>query len=366
MLRQLHCDGYAIEFDENFWRMDRDRDMRTTTTLGYSFEAIRGDHQVHYKESFARNQDLPFGEGLGLRHIRAVLVGWHAASGRWLLGLHIARNEEDKPVFRTLAQWSEAEKGEEAKQAARALAVLLGVSLNVYGEKKDPTPTREAQRSGVTGPLEPHLRQKIDLAKIAAYITNLELPILGDGYSLSRSPNGLILKLGKHSGKGKIEMPVFQMCEFSNKSKSVKLIPPTGLLTSFMRDRSREIVFDKIANVEHRIIHTSVSQAVKAGDKTEQEELTHLHLWGVYLTLPDESLLLLQASYAESAKLRKSKMELVGSAKLETNSAEGLKYFREHLQEKEMMEQFALQTEQIAYSLAYAVGKHLVRTEVEG
>lgn len=366
MLHRLRIEGYTIEFDENFWRLDRDKDLRTTTSLGYAFEAIRGDHQVHYKQSFARNQDLPFGEGLSLRHIRAVLVGLHAPTGRWLLGLHIARNEDEKPVFRTLAQWPSADQGESAKQAARALAVILNVPLNVYGEKKEAAVTREPQRSGVTGPLEPHLRQKIDLSKIAAYVTNLELPIVGDGYTLSRSPNGLVLKLTKHSGRGKIEMPVFQMGEISNKSKSVKLIPPTGLLTSFMRDRSREILFDRIANVEHRIIHTTISETLKDSTQAHQEELTRLHLWGVYLTLQDESLLLLQVSYAESTKLRKAKMELVGSSKLETNSAEGLKYFREQLQEKEAMEQFALQTEQIAYSLAYAIGKHLVRTEVEG
>jgi hypothetical protein len=286
-----------------------------------------------------------------------------------LLGIHVADRNED-PIFKVLVRWPAASSdahGHDVRLAARTLSRFLACPLKVFGEKKLPTPTDEAGRSGVTGPLDPHVRRRIDLNEVKKHALDLKLPLEGPGFQINTSRSGLVLKLNNPtSGDGQNQSPVFNLVEFNFKQKRVKLIPPTGLLGSFLSGPSKEVAFQDVHNVEHRYVITEVSSNVPATDGSYMvEQLTNRHEWGIYLTLNDESLLLFQATFIQSSDLLQSRITTVGGGnKLDTNAAEGIKYFKAHVEEQERIDTLNDSTLHLAYMVANALACHIVKTEV--
>jgi hypothetical protein len=361
----MSVEPYTLEFSPDFWRLNKEDELKSTLRFGYAFEAIKGDANLHYRADFSQESNLP-GTTLGLRYIQGVLVGYQEKSHHWVLGLYVAETADAKPVFRKLIHWPQSSPqtyAESAKVAARALAIILGVALYIYGDKKDPAPNPGQGRTGVTGPLQAHHRQKIEAEAVRAAAAAVKLPVQGPGFHLGGLMTALTLRLSRYDHQGKIEAPHFNLCEIQAKNQVIKLVPPTGLLGAFLGSGGREIPWASIFNLEYRITQAQniARTEVPTGIK---EEISPFHSWGIYLTLKDESLLLLQASYEQSFKLRQAKNEVVGSSKLETNSAEGLRYFQEQLAEENVIENLAKQSEQVALVIAAAMGKPLIKTEI--
>lgn len=144
----------------------------------------------------------------------------------------------------------------------------------------------------------------------------------------------------------------------------IRLQPPTGLLTGFFGSRrGRELSTDQVRNVELRHIITR-DHTTKPGKGSLATEITHLHYtWGVYLTLPDESLLLLQTSHSTSSDLLRKRAS-VGD-KFAVDSKGGIKYLRQHQEDQAAYEQAETIARTVGIIIANALGVHLVKTQVD-
>ncbi len=372
--RLIDADRMIVRITKTRWQLYRQGDDHGAYGTIPLFEAVRGGNVMTYDATYANHVRLP-GTQCSVDYVQAVLVGYHEERGRWYLGLHMLSYDHirqdtsaDKPQFKRLMRWPEEPSYRHAgdvRTAAHALAMMLSAPLKVFGEKKLPTDTDDPLRSGVTGPLEPHMRQRVETDAVQAIAVQIDLPIKGEGFVLKDSAMGITLHLPKGSGAGGQEAPVFNLVDFNKKAAKISLIPPTGLLGTFMKTRGQEYDFAQVQNVEHRYIRQEVSHNIRAEDGNYQvENLTYQHSWGVYLTLPDRSLLLIQHSYQQSPELLHSRLSTLEGGKRDTESAEGFRYFNEHLEEQNRIDAYKTSTEHTAYRLANIIGCPLVMTEV--
>jgi len=367
-MQTIQAEGIDIELDRDHWLLYEAVGGHTISPL---FKVRRSDNVMFYNPNFGKKAGLP-GDKLSIEYVRAVLVGYQESSRRWILGVHIAPDANAKPVFCPLVAWSPEDSSvhvEAVRLAARGLALLLTCPLKVFGEKKFPSKsTVDDTRSGVTGPLEPHLRQRVEKEKVRQLAQEVKLPLEGDGYILRSGRSGPILQVNKKPSGGKADAPIFNMVEVNVQQKKVKLIPPTGLLGAFMSSPNKEIAFGQIGNVECRHVKAEITHAIPAPGESKTatiEQYTIRHIWGIFLTLRDESLLLVQTTFTQSPELMQARISSIAGNKFETNSAEGVRYFREHMQEQENIDTYTLNAEQTAYIIAEGIGCHVVKTEVE-
>lgn len=362
MTALIHADRVVIHLDHHTWKLFPENNK----ALYPFFEATRGDTVVYYDARYGEKAGLP-GDRLSIEYVRAVLVGFHSESGKWILGLHLAQSEDEKPVFRPLVRWTNPENVQEIRYAARKLAALLVCPLKVFGEKKLPAESDDPLRSGVTGPLEPHYRTRIEVDDIRHLVRSIKLPIQGEGFMVNVGKNGVVLRLDKDVAGGEEDVPVFNLVEFNVDKNEVKLIPPTGLLGLFMKGSTRNMRFSEVYNVEFRYYKAEISESRLSDDKKQAEEqFTMRHVWGLYLTLKDESLLLLRLAYTQLPELLQTRAETVGRvSKLETNSIEGISYFRKTLEEQTLIEERQNTLEHASYIIAHAIGCPVVKTQYE-
>lgn len=361
----IHADGLDIEIDPNHWRLFSEfEEGKLLTPL---FQVSKGDNVMYYSAQFGTRVGLP-GDRLSAEFVRAVLVGYHEESRRWVLGLHLAKTADAKPIFKKLVQWREGDSNEhiqEVRIAARTLSLVLTTPLKVFGEKKLPSRTEDPERSGVTGPLEPHHRERIDRFDVKTRAAEITLPIKAGGFTLEDGRSGLVLRLTRQV-KGGVESPLFNLVEFSSKSQTIKLIPPTGLLGSFLGTKAQEIAYRRVKNVEVRYVKEEISHTIPSKDKTFMvEQLTVRHIWSIYLTLPDSSLMLAQSVFTQDPELMQSHVSMRGGDKFQTNSAEGVKYFKEHMEEQEKIDQHQADIESTAFVIAEVLDCAVVKTEID-
>ncbi len=370
----IHADRMVVRITKTRWQLYRTEDDPGAYGTIPLFEATRGGNLMTYDDQYGQHVRLP-GTQCSVDYVQAVLVGYHEERRRWYLGLHMLSYDhirqdvsDDKPEFKRLMRWPEGPShiaADEVRLAAHSLAMMLSTPLKVFGAKKLPAETDDPLRSGVTGPLQPHLRQRLEHDEVRKIVVEFELPIQGEGFTLKDSNNGITLHLPKRSGQSGQEAPVFNLVDFNKKTGIIALIPPTGLLGAFMKTRGQEYSFQQVKNVEHRYIRQEVTQSIRADDGNYQvENLTYLHSWGVYLTLQDRSLLLLKNAYQQSPTLLHSRLSTLEGGKRDTNSAEGFRYFNEHMAEQNHIDDYRQTTEQAAYRLANIIGCPLVLTEV--
>lgn len=362
MTALINADKAVIHLDQHTWKLFPE-DSKALYPL---LEITRGDTVIYYNAFYGEKAGLP-GDRLGVDYVRAVLVGYHEESGKWILGLHIAQVEGEKPVFRPLVRWTNPENLQEVRYAAQKLASLLVCPLKIVGEKKLPSESDDPMRSGVTGPLQPHLRTRISVEDIRHLVRGIKLPIRSANFMVDVGKNGVVVRLDKEIVGGDEDVPIFNIVEFNVDKSEAKLIPPTGLLGLFMKGSTRNLLFSMIYNLEFRYYKVDVSEQTASPDKKQLvDQLTTRHVWGVYLTLKDESLLLLKSSYTQSAELTQTRAEKVGRiSKFETNSIEGINYFRKTLEEQNAIEERQNAMEHAAYIIAHAVGCPVVKTQYE-
>lgn len=333
------------------------------------FWVLRGSGVMEYTPAFAQEHRLP-GTVLSVEYVRAVVIGYEQKSRRWRLGFHVSRTTEDQPRWLELVRWPESDNdihAAAAQRAGRELAEHIGCPLKIFGAKKQPSPlAKSPQRSGITGPLTPHKREDIGPQRVKLFATSVKLPVQYPGIWLGEGRNGVTLRLAKDTAPRQpgSESPAFNQCVIDVEQETVRLIPPTGLLGVFLGGASgRELSTADVRNVElrHEIMRRYERQSEEHTDLVT--EVTNIHYtWGVYLTLPDESLLLAQTEHTTSSELSR-KRATVGD-KFSVDTKAGIAYFRQHQEDQEAYEQAETFARTVAVVIASTLGARLVKTEI--
>lgn len=362
----ISAENVEIVIQDGAWRL-----IPTTHELSNTpiFWVLRGGGVMEYTPAFAQEHRLP-GTVLSVEYVRAVVIGYEKKTRRWRLGFHVSRSPQDKPRWLEIVQWPAGDNemhAAAAQRAGRELAEHIGCPLKIFGAKKQHRPPAEpSQRSGYTGPLMPHKREDIGPQRVRLFATSVKLPVQYPGIWLGEGRNGLALRLAKDTAPRQpgSESPAFNQCLIDMEQHAIRLVPPTGLLGVFLGGASgREIATTDVQNVELR--HEIARQYETTPDKDPDlvTEVTNIHYtWGVYLTLPDESLLLAQTEHTTSSELSR-KRATVGD-KFSVDTKAGIEYFRQHQEDQEAYEQAETFARTVAVVIASTLGVRLVKTEI--
>jgi hypothetical protein len=333
-----------------------------------AFRITRGGGVMEYTPTFGEAHKLP-GTILSIEYIRAVVVGYDQKSKRWLLGFHLARSATEQPRWLELVQWPAGDNviyGAAAQQAGRELAEHVGCPLKVFGAKKLARTDTTPEQSGVTGPLVPHKRENIGPQQVKLQAQSIKFPLEYPAMWLGQVRGNLTLRLDKEATANKRGdvAPAFNNCVFDPHQGSLRLLPPTGLLGAFFGGlQARELKFKEVRNVElrHSLIRRSSVKEDKQGLITDVTELSHR--WDIYLTLPDESLLVAQTTHTSSSELARHRA--TSGDKFSVDSEAGIEYLRRHQIDQARHDRAQNWAQTAAIAIASTLGVHLVKTELE-
>lgn len=364
----IPAENFEISIHDGTWRLIP---TNASLTSGPAFWISRGAGVMEYAPGFGETHNLP-GTVLSIEYIRAVVIGYEEKSHRWRLGFHISRTEQEKPRWLELVRWPVGNNelyAAAAQQAGRELAEHIGCPLKIFGAKKMPRTTKPSPaHSGVTGPLVPHQREDVGPQRVRLFAHSVKLPVQYPGIWLGEGRNGVTLRMSKDIApkQGGSEAPAFNQCIIDTDQGKIRMIPPTGLLGVFLGGpQGRVIAIDVVRNVELR--HVIARRYIAQGEQHDPNlvtEITYTHYtWGVYLTLPDESLLLAQTDHSTSSELMR-KRATVGD-KFSVDTKAGIEYLRQHQEDQEAYENAETFARTIAIVIASKLGTHLVKTQVE-
>ncbi|PJF43224.1 MAG: hypothetical protein CUN55_09140 [Phototrophicales bacterium] len=358
-MKTFNADGVDVCIESGTWQIVDDVNLVLPTVL---FEMKNGSGVIQYVAEYGEAIGLP-GTQLATGHVQAVVVGFQSKESRWLLGLHVAIDVDAKPSWVQLVAWPRAANtryANEAQESGRILAEYIGCPLKIFGVKKMPTARH-------TGPLERHIRNDIDAQTVS--IRAAKIPYPGEHRDMKLEAgrgDNLVIRVGRRASEAAREAPPYQVAEVDTKKKVVKLVPPTGLLGAlFAGARGREIGFNQIRNVELRHVIMYDSNIVKAKDNDDlmTEELTVHHEWRIYLTVPNESVLLAATVHESSSDLNRQRAKVRGqTGKLDY--VDNVDYYRRLNEEQEEQERAKVWAERSAYLVAAAIGCRLVETQV--
>jgi hypothetical protein len=362
----IPAEEVEINIHDGFWQLiPSDESVLSARPV---FQVTRGSGVMEYTPAFGEAHKLP-GTVLSVEYVRAVVIGYEEKTRRWLLGFHVARGASDEARWLELVRWPSGDNmlyGAAAQQAGRDLAEYVGCPLKIFGAKKLTRPLTDASARGVTGPLVPHQREDIRPQQVKLLAQSIDLPIQYPHMWLGRARTGVTLRLSKEataSKKGEIA-PSFNQCVIDPEQGSIRLLPPTGLLGAFLGgQQGRVLKASGVRNVElrHTIARRSVPQEDTGDMVTEMTYITHV--WEVYLTLPDESLLLAQTTHVTSSEL--SRKRVTAGDKFSVDSGAGIEYLRRHQADQEAYDMAANWAEAAAIVIASTLGVHLAKTQVE-
>jgi hypothetical protein len=364
----LFADGVEINIEDGHWRI---YNLEGANSLSPFFDVLRGTGLINYVTSFGDSRRLP-GNVLATDYVKAVVVGFDERHNYWTLGLHIQDKPADKPRFVELVHWpaGESEKyGAESHQAGRILAEYTSCPLKLFGVKKAPVATPD-KRSTMTGPLVPHRRSDIDVQRVRIKAETVKLPISMAGVWVGGARNNITLRVSRDADQAKngIESPAYNQVVIDRESQTVRLLPPTGLLGVFLGPQGRTLKFQEVRNVELRQATTHESSIQKDEDGMAVDTtLTH-HLYGVYLTIANESLLLIQMQHVRASELtrHRAKVGLSAVSKGSMYDAEQeMGYLRQHQADQNQQDAIQAFAESAAYVIATGLGRPLVLTETE-
>src|SRR5262249_47248030 len=144
-----------------------------------------------------------------------------------------------------------------------------------------------------------HQRQDVDVPRVRVQAQAIHLPIAREGVWIGGAHDMIHWRIAKDSqankqAPGGAEAPAFSQGTLDQSTQTVRLIPPTGLLGTFLGPQGRTINFAQVRNVErrHSILHESSIVKDEEGMAVDQTRTNHLY--GVYLTLSEESVLIAQ------------------------------------------------------------------------
>ena len=366
-MTNIQAENVEIRIDDGVWRLYPFGEHILSPTV--IFEVRRGGGRLEYSPEFAEQHRLP-GTVLSMTYVQAAVLGFEEKSGRWRLGLHLTQRDSDKAHWVELVCWPPADNAlyaSIAQQAARDLAEYLGCPLRIFGAKKPiSSQAASAARSGVTGPLVPHRREDIGPQRVKLFAQSVRLPIQYPGMWLGPGRSGVTLRLAKDmtvTKRGGIA-PSFNQCVVDPEQGVIRLLPPTGLLGAFFGgQQARELRTADVRNVEvrHTLTHDYVRQQE---EKDVVTEVTYtLYSWEVYLTLPDESLLLAQTTHRTSSELSR-KRSTVGD-KFSVDTKAGIEYLRQHQADQEAYEAAETFARTVAIVIASMLDVAVVKTQIE-
>ncbi|NDJ76305.1 MAG: hypothetical protein GYB65_08590 [Chloroflexi bacterium] len=362
----IPAEDFEVRIQEGMWQLiPASEDTLSSLPV---FQVARGGGIMEYTPAFAESQRLP-GTVLSIEYVQAVVIGYQEKSQRWLLGLHIAKQSTDKPRWLELVRWPSGDNmlyGAAAQQAGRGLADHLGCPLKIFGAKKLTTPLDPAAVGGVTGPLVPHKREDIGPQQVRLRAQSLRLPLENEHMWLGRSRSGLTLRVSKEAltGKDGRVAPSFNQCVIDAEHGSIRMIPPTGLLGNFLGgQKARSLQAKVVRNVEvrHTLRRISETQRDAGGMVTEVSRL--VHVWDIYLTLPDESLLLAQTRHVTSSELARKRATATDLYAVDSES--GIAYLRQHEADQKAYDAAADWAEAAAIVIAAELAVRLAKTDIE-
>lgn len=360
----ISAENVDIVIRDGTWRLVPSGQSLAPETL---FQVTRGGAIMEYTSAFGGAHKLP-GITLSLDYVRAVVIGYEEKSHRWLLGFHIARSDQEKARWLELVRWPAGDNEDyanSAQQAGRELAEHVSCPLKIFGAKKLPKRPPAGQRSGVTGPLVPHKREDIGPQRVKLFAQSVNLPVQYPGIWLGRARGEVTLRLAKDvtdSSSGKIA-PSFNQCVIDPEKESIRLMPPTGLLGGlFGGPQGRELNTGDVSNIELRqtVIRDFVPKKDRDGAIIEETFINYT--WEIYLTLPDEAILLAQTAHSTSSELSR-KRAMVGD-KFSVDSQAGIDYLRQHQEDQEAYEAAEMFARTVAVVIASTLGVRLVKTEI--
>ncbi len=360
----IPADGFEVRIRNSAWELVPTSELVTIQAV---FHVVHGGAVMEYAADFGEARRLP-GTVCAVEHVQAVVIGYDEKSQRWLLGLYM-NERQAKSHWVELVHWPVGENrmyGAAAQQAGRALADYIGSPLKVFGAKKVTAPLSDPTVRGVvTGPLTPHAREDVEPDQVQELAQTIALPIQYPSMWLGRERSGVTLRLAKEATAShtRREAPSFNQCVINADQGTIRLVPPTGLLGAFLGGQARVLKTADVRNVELR--HT-VRERVELRDDRGglATEVTYLlNVWGVYLTLTDESMLLAQTGHESNSDLLRNRA--VGGDKLAVDSARGLEYLRLHQADQALFERAQKWAESAALVIASALRTRLVRTEAQ-
>jgi hypothetical protein len=145
---------------------------------------------------------------------------------------------------------------------------------------------------------------------------------------------------------------------------SIRMLPPTGLLGTFLSgQQARVLKTVDVRNVElrHTIARRSDTQVNSKGLATEVTFITHT--WDIYLTLPDESLLLAQTTHTTSSEL--ARRRAMAGDKFAVDAEASIEYLRKHQADQEAYDAAKNWAEGAALVIASTLGVRLAKTQVD-
>lgn len=361
-MASIFAEGIEINIQDGQWRMYNVQGSHSITPFFY---IVRGMGLLHYAVKFGEARNLP-GDVMTVDFVKAVVVGFDEKSKRWLLGLQVQDKDISKPRFIELVRWpvgDEAEAGLNSHTAGRVLAEYIGCPLKLFGVKKVP---QAANQPSVTGPLEPHQRVDIDMREVQAKALEVQLPISEDEAWLGSTRDQLTLRVPKEAPGKTGETPAYNQAVIDKNAQLVRLVPPTGLLGAFFGPGGRSIKFPEVRNVElrHTILHES--QLQKDSDGMDLDITQTKHDYAIYLTLKDESLMLIHVTHLEVnhlVGLQNTKTRTLADSNYENVEVEmaRLRYHQRDQEKQERKEKFI---ESAALVIASTMNKPLAVTTV--
>lgn len=365
MMTVIPAADLEVHIRNECWELVPGSDLVTIQPV---FRATYGGAVIEYTPAFGESRHLP-GTLCSVDYIQAVVIGYDEKSSRWLLGLYMLGTAYERPRWVELVRWPEGDNrmyGAAAQQAGRALAEAVGSPLKIFGAKKLTAPlTDPNQRGVVTGPLEPHRREDIEPELVRARAASVKLPLTYPTIWLGEDRSGVLLRLAKEatSTRKTGEAPSFNQCIINPAQGTIKLVPPTGLLGTFLGVQGRAIRCDAVRNVELRHTIRERSEQREDGNGLVTDVTVTLHVWGIYLTLPDESVLLAQTGHETNSDLLRSRA-MLSDDKFAVDSARGLTYLRLHQADQQLYDRAHDWAESAALVIAGTLGTRLVKTEV--
>jgi hypothetical protein len=357
------AEGVEINIEEGKWRL---YNLQGSNSLSPFFYTVRGTRLLNYVARFGEPRGLP-GTVLSGDYVRSVIVGFDEKRKRWLLGIHVMMANEEKPRFVELVRWPEGETEQcaiDSHKAGRVLAEYIGCPLKLFGVKK--AVIAEGAQRGPTGPLVPHRRADLDLTRVRFKADSVQLPMQADGVWVGAARTGVILRLSRETDQVKAggEAPAFNQCVIDKDSRTVRLVPPTGLLGAFLGPQGRAIKFQDVRNVErrHTIVHESSLEKDADGMTTDVTQTKEL--FAIYLTLAEESVLLAQLRHVATSELARHRAKTKTLIDTGFDAEQEMAYLRQHQADQQHHDQVAELAESAALVIASAVECPLVQTEI--
>jgi hypothetical protein len=362
----IPAENYEISIYEGRWMLIPVGDQISTRP---DFQVLRGSGVMEYTPGFGQAHKLP-GTVLSIEYVRAVVIGYDEKSRRWRLGFHIGRTGADESRWLELVYWPSGDNmlyAAAAQQAGRELAEHVGCPLKIFGVKKSARqPLSDPAQSGVTGPLVPHKREDIGPQQVRLLAQSVNLPIQYPNMWLGQDRSGLTLRLAKEitSNKRGAVAPPFNQCVIDPPHGTIRLMPPTGLLGAFLGGAQGRVI--KIADVRNVELRQTTARRfeTRPDDKGMATEITLItHVWDIYLTLPDESLLLAQTSHQTSSELQRHRA--MAGNKFQVNSEAEMIYLRLHQADQRVHDRAKHWAESAALVIAGTIGVRLVKTQLD-